>query len=253
MQDLKDILVPKIESDEGTDLCSIPSIMMPDRNLYLCPGHANSWLIGLKWLMPEIPIDKFEGYGKFVVSIKYTNNNLITIPDKLFTECRSMIKLDLQNCCIEKIPESIGECKNLMYFDIESNNVEDLPNSMADLPLLRRVCLDDNIMMKLPPVITRLHTITRLIMNNLMLTSLPDNFGNIANLEQLYMNGNCLTSLPKSFGRLKKLKELSIAGVPWMKNKPGTVMSKAHFMEFFSSQHRRWIETQVKVTLFGRL
>ncbi|XP_060074414.1 uncharacterized protein LOC132554131, partial [Ylistrum balloti] len=219
---------------DNTGLLPTESSLMPGRMLYICPGHAASWQIGVE--LSEIPEYIFKGYSNFITSIKLPNNHLTSITPEAFLNLPHLLKLDVSENFLDVLPETLGQCCNLHYLDLAENNLLDLPTSLSNCKHLCRIDISQNRMDVLPPVLIKLPELKRLVANDLFLTSLPENIGDMPNLNVLYMNGNCLTKLPKSFAKLQKLKELSLPGVMWMKNKSNQYHSKSYFEKFLEGR-----------------
>ncbi|XP_021360647.1 uncharacterized protein LOC110455055 [Mizuhopecten yessoensis] len=228
------------KNGEKTGLLPIESSMVPGRMLYICPGHAACWQIGLE--LSDIPIDLFQGYSNFMTSIKLPNNHLTSIPPEVFLNLPHLLKIDVSENFLDSLPETIGQCVNLHYLDLAENNLLDLPASLSNCKRICRIDISENRMEVLPPVLVEMPGLRRLIANDLLLTSLPENIGDMPILDVLYMNGNCLSKLPKSFAKLQKLKELSLAGVMWMKNKARQFHSRSYFETFLEGRGiKRWM------------
>jgi len=179
------------ENVDSTGLTVTSSSLMPDRVLYLCPGHVASWQIGVD--LTEIPKDVFGGYSKFVTSIKLPNNRLTEIPPSTFENLPNLLKIDLSENFLESVPDTIGLCKSLRFLELAENNLTDLPMTLAECSQFYRVDISKNCMDTFPLVLTKTYSIVRILANDLLFTSLPDNIGNLTNLE--VFNPDCYLNI----------------------------------------------------------
>ena len=111
----------------------------------------------------------------------------IVLPGQSNWNNGSLVRLDVSDHEIEKLPENIGSLENIVELDFKNNSISNLPDSFSNLNSLK---------------ILKLH-------NNLI-NQLPNDFGNLILLEELYLSGNLLTTLPLDIGELKSLKKLHL-------------------------------------------
>ncbi|MHA1146657.1 MAG: leucine-rich repeat domain-containing protein [Promethearchaeota archaeon] len=96
-----------------------------------------------------------------------------------------IIKLNLVECGIKMLPDSIDQLKYLEMLFIGGNNISKLPSSIGNLKSLKQLRMEEN-----------------------QIKELPESIGNLTFLEILHANNNKITHLPKSFFNLKSLKKL---------------------------------------------
>ncbi|KAJ8304991.1 hypothetical protein KUTeg_018574 [Tegillarca granosa] len=211
------------------------SDLITNKILYLCESHKNAWSINQD--VVQVPPDFFSGHAHFIANIHLSQNQLVSLPEKIFAELKNLLVFHISDNFIEEIPKSIAHCKKLMSLDLNENNLTDLPESLAECTNLYRLDISSNLMEKIPPVVTKITSLERLMCSNMMLTEFPEDIGNLKNLKILYALGNCFSKLPKSFVELQKLEELGLMGVAWFKVKAKTLVSKQKFEEFLQSRN----------------
>lgn len=219
---------------------------MEGKILYLCAGHKASYQSRADFA--ELSPSMFSGYSKFIRDIKIVKTALVTIPDGVFEAMPHLVRCELYENLLERLPDTIGCCTLLQKLDIADNNLTDLPMTLVNCKQLTRIDIGRNMMTEVPKVITKLTWLKRLLMNNMLLTSLPEDIGNMEALEMFYAIGNCFSKLPKSIGKLKNLQDLSLAGVPWVDVKEGQHCTKQAFDEFLTnSRIGHWLDANNEV------
>ena len=116
--------------------------------------------------------------------------------------------LDLRDCEISFLPESIGNLSSLTRLNLYRNKLTTLPESIHNLVNLTNLNLGCNQLTRLPESINRLTSLTSLFLIRNQLSSLPINLGNLSNLSKLCLQENNLTELPDSISNFSNLKEL---------------------------------------------
>jgi len=95
--------------------------------------------------------------------------------------------LDLYNCGLTSLPESIGNLRAVTWLCVTCNKLTSLPESIGNLADLRYLYVYNN-----------------------QLTSLPESIGCLNSLEELRVYGNQLASLPESITNLKYIKKVHV-------------------------------------------
>jgi leucine-rich repeat protein SHOC2 len=124
-------------------------------------------------------------------------------------------KLDLQNCRISVLPESIGKLSQLTSLDLYNNELTSLPESIGNLSRLTSLNLNCNRLDSLPASISNLINLKSLVLSCNQFTQLPFQVGDLPKLERLYLRQNSLTKLPKYLNNLSSLKEIYLGDNPW--------------------------------------
>ena len=120
--------------------------------------------------------------------------------------------IDLFECLIRVLPDTIGKLKSLKVLGLGGNTLMTLPESIGDLKSLQILGLGRNQLRNLPESIGNLTSLEDLYLYRNKLTTLPESIGNLKSLQELDLTKNQLTSLPESIGNLKSLFSLDLRG-----------------------------------------
>ncbi|TFF90049.1 MAG: TIR domain-containing protein [Promethearchaeota archaeon] len=154
-----------------------------------------------------------------VIDLNLYNCCLKSLPESI-GNLRMLNNLRCKRNQIEKLPESFGRLTSLRTLDFsvdnqhleENNRLKLLPNSFGNLTSLEVLNLSDNKLKSLPDSFGRLSSLKELKLEDNKLELLPTSIGNLKSLEKLDLGGNCLTELPESIGNLESLKTLILGG-----------------------------------------
>lgn len=132
--------------------------------------------------------------------------------NKLIEECNNgkFDSLFLDNCNLEKLPESIGDLIHLKELWLQKNKIVELPDCVCNLKEITYLELSNNDLERLPECFGNLVNLETLYLSYNNLTSLPESFGNLINLKILFISNNKLRNLPESFSNLR-LERLTIS------------------------------------------
>lgn len=145
----------------------------------------------------------------------------------------AVVKLDLQNNGMKKLPPEIGRFRNLQYLNVSRNQLSELPREIGNLTRLQVLNASGNQIDILPPEISRLQSLKQLNLATNLLKKLPPEIGKLTrlefldasenrlaqvpaalglatNLRTIYLRTNSLASLPLEMGKLKRLRDLDI-------------------------------------------
>ena len=138
-----------------------------------------------------------------------------------------IIKIDLADCNICALPNSIGQLKALTKLDLfNCKNITRLPEGIGGLTALETLTLDHCFFLAaLPAAIGELKSLTELNLNLCeSLVALPDSIGGLAALETLILFGcQKLVALPKGIGDLKALTVLCLDSCSSLTEFPDTI------------------------------
>lgn len=145
----------------------------------------------------------------------------------------AVVKLDLQNNGMKKLPPEIGRFRNLQYLNVSRNQLSELPREIGNLTRLQVLNASGNQIDVLPPELSRLQSLKQLNLATNLLKKLPPEIGKLTRLEFLdasenrlsqvpaalglatnlrtvYLRTNSLANLPLEIGKLKRLRDLDI-------------------------------------------
>lgn len=144
-----------------------------------------------------------------------------------------LVKLDLSDNLISKLPEEIQRLPNLKVLNLSKNKLGALKNLTWNWiggnlrNNLQVLNLSDNKISVLPNQIGRLKNLTHLILKDNLLVALPHSLAKLKKLQDLDLENNKLESLPKRILSLH-LKHINLSGFcnldneisEWKRNKP---------------------------------
>lgn len=143
------------------------------------------------------------------------------------------LELDLSDCALDELPESIGRARGLMFLNCGGNNLRALPASFGELRELRRAFFLGNAFEEVPEVLGTLprlfmlsfkscavRTVSEralapslgwLILSDNRIERLPESLGSCLPMRKLMLAGNALRELPESMKNLRNLELLRVA------------------------------------------
>ena len=138
--------------------------------------------------------------------LNLAQNQLKTIPSKLFITLTKLEEINLSGNLIEELPIEIGEPQQLIYLNLESNKIKRLPNQIWKLSLLKKMNLAKNSLSGLSGDIGRLSALVNLDLGGNKLTTLPDELAELSALESLDISWNQINSIPNFISTLPRLR-----------------------------------------------
>ncbi|XP_050436039.1 leucine-rich repeat-containing protein 57-like isoform X2 [Adelges cooleyi] len=94
--------------------------------------------------LSSIPESIFQDIGYGVRFLYLNNNNIRTLPDKLFTGLPNLTWLDLRCNRVRRIPDSVEGHPNLQVFLLGKNNLKELPTVLGSIRKLRELQFGGN-------------------------------------------------------------------------------------------------------------
>jgi len=156
----------------------------------------------------KLPDSLFETFTK-VVALNLSNCELDAIPDTL-TEMPCLQDLNLIRNRLTVLQESFGNLRNLTGLHLASNQLTTLPKSISNLQVLPRLNLEQNPITHFPETVTRMRC-KILSWSKLSLCQLPRKISAMAlHLVSLSADHNQLRRIPREIGMLCNLKHLSL-------------------------------------------
>ncbi len=148
--------------------------------------------------------------NKAISSLNLSNCGINTLPDSIGT-FKLLKILDLTYNRLSNLPESISRIVNLKKFFLSNNRLKSLPESVGNLQLLKEFILDHNLLTEIPETVKNLHQLEKLSIWGNHLQSLPDSIGELRSLKSLGLSFNELTSVPESILNLEALDTLDLS------------------------------------------
>ncbi|CAI4216174.1 unnamed protein product [Parascedosporium putredinis] len=138
-----------------------------------------------------------------------SNNNLEQLDNAELDSLNGLLKLNLANNRLKRLPSYFGIHKSLRTLNISSNFLDLFPDFLCDLESLVDLDLSFNSIAHLPTDIGKLRNLERFaITNNRLANALPDTFSNLISLRDLDLKYNAITSID-IISQLPKLETLS--------------------------------------------
>ncbi|KAI5009304.1 hypothetical protein ZWY2020_011441 [Hordeum vulgare] len=128
-------------------------------------------------------------------ALRFMGATEIQFDDDAFASAKSLRVLDLSDCSIHTLADSIGRLKQLRYLNAPRVQHEVIPDS-----------------------ITRLSKLLYLSLRGSSVSALPESIGEMVGLMYLDLSHCRIKELPESFGKLKKLVHLDLSGCSVLEN-----------------------------------
>lgn len=166
--------------------------------------------------------NQFHVFPKQIIHFKsleclYLDHNQIdVIQNQYLSKLTSLITLNLDSNCLEKLPNGIGSLRSLKQLSLRRNQLIELPKTIGFLKNLKKLNLRINNLENLPVSIGNLKNLRWLNISSNKLKNLPESMGQLVLLEYLNISNNKLTKIPKSFENLHSLKDLNIKANFWI-------------------------------------
>ncbi|OMJ07784.1 Adenylate cyclase [Smittium culicis] len=163
--------------------------------------------------LQTIPVPIYN-HAMYIHTLNLSKNPSINLPSDFLQECVSLNSLNISNCYILKVPQSLqfiphltilnlnsnmlkkvgstitGFLVNLKVLNLDNNKISDLPASLANLKSLKVLSLKNNLLKSFPSVITRLTNLENLDVSYNLIGLIPESISNLTNLKYLNFTGN---------------------------------------------------------------
>ncbi|CAL4982297.1 unnamed protein product [Urochloa decumbens] len=147
-------------------------------------------------------------------ALRFLDCSKIGVRGDAFSSATSLCILDLSECRINHLPDSIGHLKNLKYLNAPGILGKSIPNHITRLLKLNYLSIrGSSEILALPESIGEMEELIHLDMSGcLKIKKLPELFGNLKNMEHLDLS-KCsdVTGLSEQVGSLKKLEYLDVS------------------------------------------
>ncbi|QEE16745.1 leucine-rich repeat domain-containing protein [Promethearchaeum syntrophicum] len=153
----------------------------------------------------------YETIDDHIVTLDLSECHIKELPDSI-GNLKKLEKLFLNKNELRELPESIGNLINLNVLNIESNLLKNLPNSLRKLSNLKDFRLNDNLFEgKIPEIITSFNNLRILEISRNSIENLPEKLCDLKKLHRLNLNDNKIVKLPKFMGELQELEYLNLS------------------------------------------
>ncbi|KAK1698406.1 hypothetical protein QYE76_015103 [Lolium multiflorum] len=188
-------------------------------------------------------------------ALRFTDCDKIELHHAAFSSAKSLRVLDLSECIIHKLPDSIGVLKQLRY--LNAPRVEDalIPNDISTLSKLLYLNLHGSSkILALPGSIGKIEGLAYLDLSGCSeIEKLPESFGRLKELVHLDLsNCSCIGGVSEFLGSLTKLKYLNLSHCKKIGEMPEALgaLSKLEYLNLsFSSYLESCQEAEVLGTL----
>ncbi|KAG2565721.1 hypothetical protein PVAP13_7NG135100 [Panicum virgatum] len=130
-----------------------------------------------------------------------------------FEPAESLRVLDLSECFIYKLPDSIGRLKQLRYLNAPRIRGQMVPECITKLSNLRYLSLRRSFAIALPESVGEMEGLVHLDLSGCMgIEKLPESFGDLKSLEHMdFKNCKNVTGVSQCLARLTKLQHLNLS------------------------------------------
>ncbi|XP_004974957.1 disease resistance protein RGA2 [Setaria italica] len=136
--------------------------------------------------------------------------------DDSFSSAKYLCVLDLRDCWLQKLPDSICQLRQLRYLNLSgSSELVNLPDSFGNLLNLGHIDLSGcSQLLELPASFSNLTNVMHIDLSGCSgLSELPASFGNLTNAMHIDLSGcSGLLELPASFGNLTNAMHIDLSG-----------------------------------------
>ncbi|TFG25338.1 MAG: leucine-rich repeat domain-containing protein [Promethearchaeota archaeon] len=123
---------------------------------------------------------------------------------------KRIVNLDLKDCNLNEIPDSIGKLTQLKKINLLKNRLTSLPSSMSNLKFLKELELSQNQFDEFSAVISELNSLEILRLKRNFIKEVPETISKLSSLTLLNLRRNQLKILPNSLSSLKRLRTLDL-------------------------------------------
>ncbi|MHA1340173.1 MAG: leucine-rich repeat domain-containing protein [Promethearchaeota archaeon] len=108
-----------------------------------------------------------------------------------------ILGINLRNCNITKIPESIADLKHVNYIDLSFNMIKEIPEDIQNLKNLKHLELGTNKLKLLPEGLGAIENLEFLDVSFNNLREIPDSINKCTSLKEFFISFNDIREIPK--------------------------------------------------------
>uniref|UniRef100_J3N6T5 Uncharacterized protein n=1 Tax=Oryza brachyantha TaxID=4533 RepID=J3N6T5_ORYBR len=160
------------------------------------------------------PLESSTGYPAKIRALRFMNCKEIGLSDGAFSSAKSLRVLDLSECYIQKLPDSIDQFKKLRYLNAPGVQYQMIPNCITKLIKLMYLSLrGSSKILSLPGSIGEMEGLMYLDLSDCSgIQELPKSFSKLQKLVHLdFSNCSCIKSLSQCLGSLTELQYLNLS------------------------------------------
>jgi hypothetical protein len=130
------------------------------------------------------------------------------LPNQFLSNLTHLNQLDLSDCALKVLPDTLSELENLTQLNVSSNALRSLPDGIGSLAKLEGLYVSNNQLQALPDTIGQLNALTDLNADYNLISHLPNTIGRVSTLRVLGLLGNPLENLPAELNDCRALTSL---------------------------------------------
>ncbi|CAN6247996.1 unnamed protein product [Urochloa humidicola] len=149
-----------------------------------------------------------------LIALRFLDCQRTELHGAAFERAESLRVLDLSDCFLRKLPDSIGRLKQLGYLNAPRIRGRMIPECITALSNLRYLCLRGScFILALPESIGEMEDLVHLDLSGCMgIEKLPESFGNLTSLEYMdFANCKYITGVSECLASLTKLQHLNLS------------------------------------------
>ncbi|CAL5017354.1 unnamed protein product [Urochloa decumbens] len=160
------------------------------------------------------PLESCTAYPARLSALRFMDCQVTELYGVAFEPAESLRVLDLSECSIQKLPDSVGRLKQLRYLNAPRIWHGMVPKCITKLSNLRYLSLRRSCsVIALPESIGEMEDLVHLDLSGCIgIEELPESFGNLTSLEHVdFTNCRNITGVSQCLARLTKLKYLNLS------------------------------------------
>ncbi|KAK1698394.1 hypothetical protein QYE76_015091 [Lolium multiflorum] len=188
-------------------------------------------------------------------ALRFVDCDKIELHHAAFSSAKSLRVLDLSECIIHKLPDSIGLLKQLRYLNAPRVQDAVIPNDISTLSKLMYLNLHGSSkILALPKSIGKIEGLAYLDLSGCSeIAKLPESFGRLKELVHLDLsNCSCIGGISEFLGSLTKLKYLNLSHCKKIGEMPEALGALSE-LEYLNLSFSSYLETCQEAEVLGTL